>query len=85
VKKTLIKVIKRKDVEVLVNTKTKTTSETEPTTKFNEEKVERRLHRKMANTVSNWISERKENNRIKEISAIRRLFADESLLSKTAY
>jgi hypothetical protein len=48
------------------------------------EKVERSLRRKMAETVSNWISERKENNRTKEISAIRKLFGDESLLSKTA-
>ena len=84
-KKTLIKVIKRKDAEVVVNAETQTTSEIEPTVKFSEEKVERRMHRKMANTVSNWISERKESNRIKEISAIRRLFGDESLLSKTAY
>jgi hypothetical protein len=85
VKKTLIKVIKRKDAEVVVNAETQTTSEIEPTVKFSEEKVERRMHRKMASTVSNWISERKESNRIKEISAIRRLFGDESLLSKTAY
>jgi hypothetical protein len=42
------------------------------------------LHRKMADTVSNWISERRENDRSKEISAIRKLFGDESLLSKTA-
>jgi len=48
------------------------------------EKIERRLHRKMAATVSNWIAERKESNRIKEISAIRKLFGDESLLSRTA-
>ncbi len=83
--KTLIKVIKRKDARVPANAKTQNTSEIKPTAKFSEEKVERRLHRKMADTVSNWISERKENNRIKEISAIRKLFGDESLLSKTAY
>lgn len=48
------------------------------------EKIERRLHRKMADTVSGWIAERKENNRIKDISAIRKLFGDESLLNRTA-
>jgi len=84
VNKTLIKIIKRKDAEAVVNVKTQNSDETKPTARFSEEKIERRLHRKMANTVSNWISERGENNRIKEISAIRKLFGDESLLSKTA-
>lgn len=48
------------------------------------EKAERRLHRKMTDTVSNWITERRENNRAEEVSAIRRMFGSESLLSKTA-
>jgi hypothetical protein len=38
----------------------------------------------MADKVSKWIAERRENNRSKEISAIRKLFGDESLLSKMA-
>jgi len=83
VNKTSIKIIKRKDAEATVTVKTQNSDETKTTAIFSEEKVERRLHRKMANTVSNWISERRENNRIKEISAIRKLFGDESLLSKT--
>ena len=35
--------------------------------------------------VSNWIAERRENNRAEEISAIRRMFGSESFLSKTAW
>ncbi len=79
-----IKVIKRKDAVVMANVKTQSTCETKPTAAFSEEKIERRLHRKMADTVSNWIAERRENNRAEEISAIRRMFGNESLLSKTA-
>ena len=48
------------------------------------EKIERGLHGKMADTVSNWIAERRENNRAEEISAIRMMFGSESFLSKTA-
>lgn len=51
---------------------------------MSKEKIERRLHRKMAGTVSNWIAERRENNRAEEVLAIRRMFGSESLLSKTA-
>jgi hypothetical protein len=45
--------------------------------------AERRLRRKMADTVSNWIAERRENKRSEEISAFRKLFGDE-FLSGTA-
>ncbi len=81
--KTPIKIIKRKDVEAMANDKTQDLSEPKLAATTSGEKVERRLHRKMADTVSNWIADRRENNRIKEISAIRKLFGDESLLSKT--
>ncbi len=64
--------------------KLKIRHETKSAAAMSGEKVERSLHRKMAETVSNWIAERRENNRSKEISAIRQLFGDESLLSKTA-
>jgi len=84
VNKTFIKIIKRKDAEAAAGVKIQNTVETKATTRTIEEKDERRLHRKMADTVSNWIAERKENSRNKEISAIRKLFGDESLLSKTA-
>jgi len=83
VNRTSIKIIKRKDAEVMANVKAQSTSETKQMPVFSEEKIERRLHRKMADRVSNWIADRKEDNRIKEISAIRKLFGDESLLSKT--
>ena len=82
--KTAIKIIKRKDAEAMANDKTQDLSEPKLAAAMSGEKIERRLHRKMADTVSNWIAERKENNRTKEISAIRKLFGDESLLSRTA-
>ncbi len=82
--KTAIKVIKRKDTEAAANGETQNLREPKLTAAFSEEKIERRLHRKMADTVSNWIAERRENNRTKEVSAIRKLFGDESLLSRTA-
>ncbi len=82
--RTSIKVIKRKDAEVVANDKTQNLSEPKLAAAMSGEKIERRLHLKMADTVSNWIAESKESNRIKEISAIRKLFADESLLSRTA-
>jgi hypothetical protein len=84
VNKTAIKIIKRKDARSAGNVKTQNTHETKSAAAVSGEKVERKLHRKMADTVSNWISERRENDRSKEISAIRKLFGDESLLSKTA-
>lgn len=68
----------------MANDKTYGLSEPKLAAAMSGEKVERCLHRKMADTVSNWIAERKENNRFKDISAIRKLFGDESLLSRTA-
>ena len=82
--KTSIKVIKRKDTEVMANDKTQNLSEPKLVATMSGEKIERRLHRKMADKVSNWISERRENNRAEEISAIRKMFGSESLFSKTA-
>ena len=82
--KTAIKIIKRKDAEAAAEVKTQNAGETKSAAPMSGEKFERSLHRKMADTVSNWISERKENNRSKELSAIRQLFGDVSLLSKTA-
>ncbi len=79
-----IKIIKRKDTRVPANVKSQSTCETKPTAAFSEEKIERRLHRKMADTVSNWIAERRENNRVEEISAISMMFDNESFFSKTA-
>lgn len=69
---------------VAVNGETQNLREIKLTTAFSEEKIERCLHRRMADTVSDWITERRESNRTKEVSAIRRLFGDESLLNRTA-
>lgn len=82
--KTAIKIIKRKDTEAAAEVKTQNSCKTKSADATDGEKLERSLQRKMADTVSNWISERREKSRIKEISAIRQLFGDESLLSKTA-
>ena len=68
----------------MANGKTQSLCETKPTAAFSEEKIERSLHRKMADTVSNWIAERRENNRAEEILAIRLMFGSECFLSKRA-
>ncbi len=68
----------------MANAGTQNLREPKQAAAFGEVKIERRLHRKMAGTVSNWIADRKESSRTKEISAIRKLFGDESLLSRTA-
>ena len=68
----------------MANDKTQNLSEPKLAATMSGEKIERRLHRKMADTVSNWISERRQNNRVEEISAIRKMFGSESLYSKTA-
>lgn len=82
--KTSIRIVKRKDAEAMANDKTQGLSGQKPAETMSGEKVERYLHRKMADTVSSWIAERNENNRTKEISAIRELFGDEFLSSRTA-
>lgn len=80
--KTSIKIIKRKDAEAMANDKTQDLSEPKLAA-MSGEKVERRMHRKMADTVSNWIAERRENKRSEEMSAFRKLFGDEFLSSRT--
>ena len=82
--KTSIKVIKRKDTEEMGKDKTQDPSEPNLVAAMSEGKVEHLLHRKIADTVSNWIAERRENRSVEEISAIRQMFGSESLLSKTA-
>ena len=80
--KILVKVIKRKDAEIMVNTKAQSAGETEHTAPLNKETTERHSRRKIVATVSTWISERRENNRIERNAAIRRIFANESMLSE---
>jgi hypothetical protein len=83
VNKTSIKIIKRKDAEAMANDKTQDLSEPKLVATISGEKIERHLHRKMADTVSNWIAERRENTHAEEVSAIRLMFGSESFLSKT--
>jgi len=79
-----IKVIKRKDLGVSADAETQTTSEPEASSALSEVKIERNLQRKIADTVSNCITERRKNKRAEEISAIQRMFGSESLFGKTA-
>jgi hypothetical protein len=72
--KTAIKVIKRNKAEAQ--------NACEPQVAVSEEKIERRTRREMVETVANWISERREKNRLEEIAAIRKIFGNESLLSE---
>ncbi len=82
--KTSIRIIKRKDAEAAANDKTQDLSGQKLAAAMSEEKIEPRLHRKMADTVSNWIAERRENKRSEEVSAFRKLFGDKFLSSRTA-
>lgn len=74
--KVAIKVFKRKDLEQSIHH----TSEPQATESANifepAEKVERRTRRELVNTVSNWVTERRERNRLEEIEAIRRIFGE---------
>ena len=83
VNKISIKVIKRKDVRAAANVEAQSACETKIAGALSEKQRERRLHRTMADTVSNWISERREHKRVEESSAIRRMFGSESLIGKT--
>ena len=76
-----IKVIKRKDARVPAIAETQSPCERKPSVTASKEKIERGLHHKMVNTVSNWISERRENNRIEETTAIRNMFGNENLFN----
>ncbi len=80
--KTSIKVIKRKDAEIMTNAKTYSACELKRAAPVSEEKIERRSRREIVDTISNWISERRENNRNEEITAIRQMFGNKPLLSE---
>ena len=82
--KTAIKIIKRKDTEAAASGKTRNPSDPKPAAAMRGEKIEPHLRRKMADTVSIWIAERRENKRAEEISAFRKLFGDEFLSSGAA-
>jgi hypothetical protein len=82
VNKTSIKVIKRKDAQVMENAEPQSACEPNQSAPASEEKIERRSRREIVDTVSSWISERKEKNRVEEIAAIRKIFGNEPLLSE---
>ena len=80
--KTSIKVIKRKDSEVMANAEAQNACEQKQVAALvSDEKIERHSRREIVNTVSTWISERRENNRVEEIAAIRKIFGGEPMLS----
>ena len=84
--KTSIKVIKRKDQVVAASVQTRNLRESKQSAAvvaLGEEKTERWLYRKMADTVSSWIAERRKNKRREEMLAIRNLYGSESLFGKT--
>ncbi len=77
-----IKIIKRKDAEAAAIDKTQKLSEPNAAAAMSEAEFERCLHRKMADTVSNWVAECRKNNRAEELSAFRILFGNEFLSSR---
>ena len=82
VNKTSIKVIKRKDVKATANAKIQNAREPKQTATPDEEKIKRRSQREIVGTVSNWISERRENNRIEKDAANSEIFGDGFLLKE---
>ncbi|MDQ4122070.1 MAG: hypothetical protein M3209_11570 [Acidobacteriota bacterium] len=80
--KTSIKVIKRKDAQPMANMEPQNACEPKQTAPVSEEKIERRSRREIVDTVSSWISERREKNRHEEIAAIRKIFGNEPLLGE---
>ena len=75
--KTAIKVFKRKDVEQIIHH----TSEPNRAAPVDSVKAERSTRRELVNTVSNWVTERRERNRSEELEALRRVFGETSLLN----
>ena len=71
--KSAIKVFKRKDLEQAIHhtSEPKMVEQTE-----DETKTERRSHRELADTITNWVVERRERSRVEEIEAIRTIFGE---------
>jgi len=82
VNKTSIKIIKRKDAETMINAKTQSAFEPKRAAPFSEEKTRRGARREIVATVSDWISERRENNRTEQINAFRKMFGNKPVLSE---
>jgi outer membrane protein TolC len=82
VNKTSIKIIKRKDAEAAATAKIQNADAQKETAEANEEKKERRSRREIGDTISNWISDRRENKRTEEDTANSEIFGDKSLLKE---
>lgn len=80
--KTSVKVIKRKDAEAAATAKTQSACKLKQAVPSSTEKIELRSRRELVATISNWISERRENKRIEEKGKIRKIFDSKPLLSK---
>lgn len=70
--KAAIKIFKRKDIESSIHTTSPQTETAAPA--LDEQKAERHSRREMVNTISNWVTERRERNRTEEIQALRKVF-----------
>ncbi len=77
-KKTLIKVIKRKDVEATIESQS--ASQLPKAFLEGAEKAENRLRQAMDTTVSTWVSESRRKNRADPSAAINKFFGNEILL-----
>lgn len=76
----MIKVIKRKDAEAMADAKTQSIGEPERAAPISQETAERRSRRARIAAVSDWIPDRKANNRFEEVTAVRKFFGSEHLL-----
>ena len=71
--KLVVKIFKRKDLESSIHQ----TSETSFSDSANNlDREERRSRRELVNTVSNWVTERRERSQTEEIEGLRRIFGD---------
>ena len=78
--KAVVKIVKRKDLEQSIHI-------TSPQSQIAEEsntapKTESHSRRQIVTTVSNWVKECRERNRIEEIEGLRNIFGDAPILSK---
>ncbi len=71
--KSVVKIFKRKNLESSIHQ----TSETNFSDQINNtDESERRSRRELVNTVSNWVTERRERSQTEEIEGLRRIFGD---------
>lgn len=81
-KKLLIRVIKRKDAEAMATANILPHFNSIPTSFVTrEEDGSKLLRRNIDSTVSSWITERRENNRVERAAAVRKMLSGEILLA----